>query len=155
MNPSRYRQIRIVLKGLGLGTYKCLRDPRSATHDTQMDDPDVVTDHTEMDIEVERSEEDGKESPDSDELDSLDEAEELGNSEKEDATRYLRMLRAANLEYLDGVDEESLPGVIDFLPLVYYGAATKEKEQVNHFSERRKQAQEAWDKERSRPRAAE
>ena len=47
--------------------------------------------------------------------------EELEDDKMAEVTKYLRMLRTANLHYLDNVDKENLSGVKDFLPSVFVG----------------------------------
>jgi hypothetical protein len=42
--------------------------------------------------------------------------DELEDGEMAEVTKYLRMLRTANLRYLDNVEKEDLPGIKDFLP---------------------------------------
>ena len=123
-----YRQLKIVLKGLGPDTYQCLRENRSvpATSDT----PDhVATYGTPMEIDDNQSEEDGE-----------DEDEVVGNSDRATATIYLRMLRHRRLPYLpNSLPRGARPGTIDFLRLAYRGQALKI----------RKEVQGGWDRVRS------
>jgi|SRR5271170_3726878 len=83
-----------------------------------------------------------------DELEISDEAEVLGNSEKDEATKYLRMLRTAKFTYLDDVDKEYLPAVVEFLPLVYTGDPTSSgnQKEVQQVLEREEEMAAAWDK---------
>ena len=139
-NTGNYRQIKVVLKGIGPDTYKCLQ--HSAT-------PDV---RTNVDYEGEEPEkmeiEESEEYLSSEESDSSDEAEQMGNSDKEVATKYLRMLRTANLNYVEvDEDKESLLGLIDFVPLVYSEAAHEKRVWVQEISNLVELDREAWGKE--------
>ena len=60
--------------------------------------------------------------------------EDLQDNDFGRATTYLRMLRTANLGYLDDVKKENLSGIKDFLPAIYVG---ERGEQV-------KEAQSEW-----------
>jgi hypothetical protein len=134
-NSGTYRQIRIVLKGLGPDTYRCLRDNRSAptTSDTTQTprggyfpvDEELVADVTRMQIDEGESKvdeeemKDNKEDPE-DDSDSEEEIAELGDRSK--ATRYLRMLRHQKLDYLpDDVLPADRLNTIDFLSATYSG----------------------------------
>jgi len=139
------RQIVVILKELGPNTYTCLRDS-PPIDDEPMDDVDeddrldygsVLPDKG--DEEVRQTDEDGVESPDTPMREPGHEEEgngdlpdyspylpddgdeELGDGEMARVTKCLRMLRTANLGYLDDVDEENLSGIKDFLPGVYVG----------------------------------
>ena len=164
MHSSTYRQIRIVLKGLGPNTYQCLRDDRSAlttpdtTHTTRGGyfamDEDVTAIASPMDEEVlasampmqidegelkpdEEKMEDDEEDPEDDDSDE----EVTGNGDRSKATRYLRMLRHQKLDYLpDEVLSKERPNTIDFLSLTYSGQALKI----------RQESQGEWDKARVR-----
>jgi hypothetical protein len=161
MNSSTYRQIRIVLKGLGPNTYQCLRDNRSAltTPDTTHTprggyfamDEDVAAIAPPMDVagvmrmqidegesEVDEEEmEDDEEDPEDDDSDE----EVPGNGDRSKATRYLRMLRHQRLDYLlDDILPIERPHTIDFLSLTYSGQAL----------EIRQESQGEWDKARAR-----
>jgi hypothetical protein len=84
----------------------------------------------------------------SEEDDSSDEAEQMGNSDKEVATKYLRMLRTANLNYVEvDDDEESLLGLIDYVPLVYSEAAHEKRAWVQGIGNLVELEREAWGKE--------
>ena len=132
------RQFKIVLKGLGPETYQCLRENRSApTTPTEPDTPDVtMIDYvtaphvTPMDeIDYKESEEDGEH-----------EDEVLGNSDRANTTRYLRMLRHQRLDYLpDNLPPPLRAVMIDSLKLTYSGQAL----------EIRKEVQGGWDRARS------
>ena len=102
-----FRQIVVTLKELGPNTYKCLQDPEDANQDMM----DVVDD----------SNEDEDEFPEYGKEFAEEGDEELGNGTRAEATKYLRKLKTAHLAYLDDVDTEALPGVKDFIPLVYIG----------------------------------
>ena len=47
--------------------------------------------------------------------------------ERAAGTEYLCKLKTANLEYLDDVDKEARPGIMDFLPLVFDGGEEAEE----------------------------
>jgi hypothetical protein len=164
MNSATYRQIRIVLKGLGPDTYQCLRDNRSAptTPDTThtprggyfaMDedvaaiaspmDEEVVAGVTRMRIDEGESEVDEEEMEHDEEDPEDDDSDEEvpGNGDRSKATRYLRMLRHQKLDYLpDDVLPAERPHTIDFLSLTYSGQALKI----------RQERQGGWDKARAR-----
>jgi hypothetical protein len=157
-NSGTYQQIRIVLKGLGPNTYKCLRDNRSAattpdaTHTPGGDylamDEDVAAVASPMDeeaaagIESEVDEEEMEDDEEDSEDDDSDE-EVPGNGDRSKATRYLRMLRHQKLDYLPAdVLPAERPHTIDFLSLTYSGQALKI----------RQERQGGWDKARARAR---
>ena len=98
-NVRTFRQIAIVLKELGPQTYKCLQEKFDYSN--------------QMDVDVQA----GEECP----VLPEDEAEELGYGERAEATKYLRKLRNADIDYLEDVDKDDIPAVLDFLPLVYSG----------------------------------
>jgi hypothetical protein len=146
MNSSTYRQIRIVLKGLGPDTYQCLRDNRSApttpnTTHTPIGgyfamDEDVAAGVTRMQIDEGESEVD-EEDPEDDDSDE----EVPGNGDRSKTTQYLRMLRHQKLDYLpDNVLPSERPHTIDLLSLTYSGQAL----------EIRQERQGGWDKARAR-----
>jgi hypothetical protein len=138
-NTGNYRQIKVVLKGIGPDTYKCLR---AAPPDVRMN-VDYEGEEPEK-MEIEESEE----FLSSEEDDSSDEAEQMGNSDKEVATKYLRMLRTANLNYVEvDDDEESLLGLIDYVPLVYSEAAHEKRAWVQGIGNLVELEREAWGKE--------
>jgi hypothetical protein len=162
-NSSTYRQIRIVLKGLGPDTYQCLQDNRSTptTPDTThtprggyfvMDedvaaiaspmDKEVVADVTRMRIDEGESKVDEEEMKD-DEVDHEDDdsdEEVPGNGDRSKATRYLRMLRHQKLDYLpDDVLPAERPNTIDFLSVTYSGQALEIHQEI----------QGGWDKARA------
>jgi hypothetical protein len=162
-NSSTYRQIRIVLKGLGPDTYQCLRDNRSAstTPDTThtlrggyfpMDedvaaiaspmDEEVVADVTRMQIDEGESKVDEEKMKDDKEDPEDDDSEEEvpGHGDLSKATRYLRMLQHQKLDYLPvDVLPAERPQTIDFLSLTYSGQAL----------EIRQERQRGWDKARA------
>jgi hypothetical protein len=104
-----YGQIRSVLKG-----YQCLRENRSTPStprcDTSMDE-DVGTP---MEIDDKESGEDGDK-----------EDEVIGNSDRAEATRFLRMLRLHKLDYLP-IDLRL--GTIDTVSLSHCGEAPEQDE---------------------------
>jgi len=151
-NSGTYRQIRIVLKGLGPDTYQCLRDNRSAptTPDTTHTprggyfamDEEVVAGVMRMWIDEGKSEVDKEEMEDDEEDPEDDDSDEEvpGNGDRSKATRYLRMLRHQKLDYLpDDVLPAERPQTIDFLSLTYSGQAL----------EIRQERQGGWDKARA------
>ena len=111
-----YRQIVVVLKELGPNTYQCLKESTPSGH--------MVTDEKSDEDERQSNNLESNNSSDDDELPE-DDDKELGNGERSVATKYLRLLRATRQGYLDDVDQESLPGIKDFLPGVYIGASDK------------------------------
>jgi hypothetical protein len=153
-NSGTYRQIRIVLKGLGPDTYQCLRDNRSASNTPNTThtpvgsyfarmDEDVAAGITRMQIDEGESEvdeeeiEDDEEDPEDDDSDD----EVSGNGDRSKATQYLRMLRHQKLDYLpDNILPSERPQTIDFLSLTYSGQAV----------EIRQERQGGWDKARAR-----
>ena len=156
-----YRQINVILKEIGPKTYACLQpesysdDDLSSQEESDVDDDldcrmDVVEEESmdeedEVEDEVpdpalpdDDGEEDEVELPDYGSV--LDDDEELGDDEMAGVTKYLRMLRTANFGFLDDVDKEDIPGVKDFLPLVYNGERGEEAEQ----------AEKEWDEAREK-----
>jgi hypothetical protein len=118
-----YRQLKIVLKGLGPDTYQCLRENRSVPATSDTPDPHG----TPMEIVDKESEEDRE-----------DEDEVLGNSDRATATKYLRMLRYHNDYLPSDLDSELRSITIDTLSLAFAGTP-----------QMRKEVQEAWRRLRS------
>jgi hypothetical protein len=136
-----YRQIVVVLKELGPKTYACLQQPdfpddnsdgrfeTEIDRDESMEEEDGEEDEFDLALPYDDGEEDEVETPDYGSLE--DDEEELdNNSEFADVTKYLRMLRTANLGFLDDVETEDLLGVRDFLPVVYDRDRKPEAEQA-------------------------
>jgi hypothetical protein len=147
-DPAR-RQILVVLKELGPDTYSCLRDSPSIDDelmDVDEEDrpelPEASPDIPMRDVPVRDV---GAEEGGYGDEDFLPEDgdEELEDGEMAEVTKYLRMLRAANLHYLDNVDEENFAGVKDYLPGVYVGEVGKPGDEVDN-------AQREWQSERRR-----
>ena len=107
-------------------------DPEeSMEREESMEEEDEVEDDVpDSALPYDDGEEDEEETPD---YGSLQDEEE--GSEMADVTDYLRMLKTANLGFLDEVDEEDLPGVKGLLPVVYAG----------DDSEAAKQEEKEWD----------
>jgi hypothetical protein len=110
--PLIYRQIVVILKELGPNTYKCLQGP---------DFIQTRTDILELPNESHETPEYGEELPE-------EGYEGLGSDKWAEATKYLRMLKARRLNYMENVDKEAAPGVRNFLPLVYSGDSDTEGE---------------------------
>jgi hypothetical protein len=110
--PLIYRQIVVILKELGPNTYKCLQGP---------DFVPARTDILELPNESHETPEYGEELPE-------EGYEGLGSDIWAEATKYLRMLKARRLNYMENVDKEAAPGVRNFLPLVYAGDKDAEGE---------------------------
>jgi hypothetical protein len=156
-NYRTFRQITLVLKGLGPETYKCLQDREASPDPTEgsaategspvpmildesddamdVDDPDDASDDVQSDdaiVDVEES---------ADRVDVAvqgavecpflveDEADELGDVTRAGTLPFLEKLRTHHLQYLHNVKENHLTGVLEFLPLVYRqkGMAPKSK----------------------------
>src|SRR5271154_4416127 len=124
---TRLRQIVVILKELGPNTYTCLQDssPDSPSIDDEpMDDVDEEDrrEVPEASLDIPMREPGAEEGGHGDE-DFLPEDgdEELEDGEMAEVTKYLRMLRTANLRYLDNVEKENLFGIKDFLPGVLVG----------------------------------
>jgi hypothetical protein len=117
-HSEKYRQIRIILKGLGPDTYRCLRENRS-TDSTPRNTPTVDEDvGTPMEIDDKESGEDGGK-----------EDEVIGNSDRAEATRFLRLLRLQKLDYLPPDFEDGLRlGSIDNNSLTYCGETPEQDE---------------------------
>ena len=108
-NKGSYRQIRIVLKGLGLETYQCLRENRSTTSSPHH-----------MPIEI-----DDKESGE----DRDKENEVIRYDDRPEATRFLRMLRLHKLDFLPtNLDTDLLLGTIDTCSVSYCGETPEQDE---------------------------
>src|SRR5271170_7792566 len=127
-NNTTRRQIVVILKELGPNTYACLRDSPSI-NDEPIDDVDE-DDRRELpdaspDIPMREAGAEEGHAGDEDLL-SEDSDEELEDGTMAEVTKYLRMLRTANLRYLDSVDKDNLPGVKHFLPGVYVGEHCRE-----------------------------
>ena len=110
--PLIYRQIVLILKELGPNTYKCLQSP---------DFTPTQTDILQLPNESYEPPEYGEELPE-------EGYEDLGSDKWAEATKYLRMLKARRLNYMENVDPDSAPGVRNFLPLVYAGDRDTEGE---------------------------
>jgi len=110
--PLIYRQIVLILKELGPNTYKCLQNP-----DFTPTQPDIL----QLPNESFEPPEYGEELPE-------EGYEDLGSDKWAEATKYLRMLKARRLNYMENVDKDAAPGVRNFLPLVYAGDRDTEDE---------------------------
>jgi hypothetical protein len=158
-NHRTFRQIALVLKGLGPETYKCLQDREASPDPTErsaategspdpmildesddamgVDDPDDAIDDVQSDdamVDVEES---------ADRVDVAvqgavecpflveNEADELGDVTRAGTLPFLEKLRTPHLQYLHNVKENLLTGVLEFLPLVYRqkGMAPKSKKE--------------------------
>jgi hypothetical protein len=131
-----YRQIVVILKELGPKTYACLKKQSDFPDDASdgrmeidreesMEEEDEIEDNVpDPELPYDDGEEDEEETPDYGSL--QDEEEGSAADGMEDVTDYLRMLRTANLGFLDDVDEEDLPGVKGLLPVVYAGDDSEE-----------------------------
>jgi hypothetical protein len=128
------RQIVVILKELGPNTYTCLQDspPDSPSvddepmDDVSMDDVDeeVRREVPEASLDIPMREPDAEEGGHGDgDFLPEDGDEELEDGKMAEVTKYLRMLRTANLRYLDNVEKEkeNLFGIKDFLPGVLIG----------------------------------
>jgi hypothetical protein len=107
-----------------------------------MDEVEVVAGETMMRIDEGESEVDEEEMEDDEDDPEDDDSEEEipGNGDRSKATRYLRMLRHQNLDYLpDDVLPAERPHTIDCLSLAYSGQAL----------EIRQERQWGWDKARA------
>ena len=136
------RQIVVILKELGPNTYTCLQDsPPSPSpvdddpmNDVSMDDVDEEDrrEVPEASLDIPMPERDAEEGGHGDE-DFLpeDRDEELKNGKMAEVTKYLRMLRTANLRYLDNVDKVNLLGVKDFLPGVLVGEKSRQVDKAH------------------------
>jgi hypothetical protein len=112
-NIHTFRQIPIVLKGLGPETYKCLQEKDDGTQ-MVIDTEDGVP---------------GSFLP-------KDEADKLVRGERGEATKYLNQLKTANVPYLEGLEKHDIRGVLDFLPLVYSSRCdSREKPSVRKILE--------------------
>ena len=107
-----YRQIVVILKELGPNTYRCLQGPDFVP--TQMDILQLPNEPHETPDYGEELPEEGYEN--------------LGSDKWAEATKYLRMLKAWRLNYMEDVNKEAAPGVRNFLPLVYAGDSDTEGE---------------------------
>jgi hypothetical protein len=145
-DPAR-RQIVVVLKELGPDTYTCLQNSPSTDDDSLMDGVDEedrpeLPDASPSDIPMRDvgAEEGGL---GDDDFLPEDGDEELEDGEMAEVTKFLRMLRTANLRYMDNVDKENFAGVKDYLQAVYVGEVGKPGDEVDKahrewVSERRK-----------------
>ena len=116
-NSGSYRQIRVVLKGLGLETYQCLRENRSTTSSPH----DVGTP---MDIDDKKSGDDGESGDDGDK-----ENEAIGYNDRTEATKFLHMLRLHKLDFLPtDLDDDVRLGTIDTCSATYNGDTPEQDE---------------------------